>query len=266
MWDIRIELALNNICNFRCSYCCGHLNERMSNIMIAPVNVERLVFYLNTYRYNDIKIFKICGGEPLLYPHLSTLYKILSKSNNTSISMDTNGSICINKDLLNSIKLCNNNHVNIEFVFSYHKEILDKHSEFLTNYYINIQKLLNNNINVRIRLLYDNSTYLSLNNIANDFLCRFNGRIKIEWRLIFDSNNNKEIIGDKKDKCYPYYYFGIFPNNKLYYSCFREIYNGKCKQYDINKKNLVDFMSNMDKEAYMPHCCLHDNLLFCADI
>ena len=266
MANIRIELAVNNKCNFCCSYCCGYLNKKMSNLFINPINIERLLLYLNNYRYNDIKEIKICGGEPLLYPHLTTLYITLSKYNNIRISMDTNNSIRLDDNLLNAMKMCNNNHVNVELVLSYHKEILDKHPKFLTNYYYNIQKLLDNNISIKIRLLYSDSTYTQLEYIANDLLKRFNNKIKIEWRLIFSNNKSKSMKISKRNKCSPFRYFGIFPNNMLYYSCFREIYGEKCKQYAINKMNLTNFMLNIDKKIYMTDCDLYDKLLFCADI
>ena len=263
---VRIELVLNNVCNFRCSYCCGGLNTSMSQDIIKIINIERLKFYLDMYLIEYTKYFRIVGGEPLLYPYLDKVYNILAKCKNTYIFMDTNGSIDINNNLLRSLKNCKHNNVEVTFVFSYHKEVLESNYIYMNNYYDNIFKLLDNDIKIRIRMLYDENTYNKIKNFVDKNIKRhFKQNIKIEFRQLFNIDINKSnITPTNTEKCFPYKFWGIFPNNQLYYSCFREIYNNRCHRYDITSKNLMYFIKNIDKEEYVPFCNPKNNILFCS--
>lgn len=251
MHGVYIELVLNNICNFKCTYCIGNLNNNMSDNHIDIANIARLVYYLNKYLPDRYKYFKLLGGEPLLYPHLSEVYNILSKCNNCYISIDTNGSIEISDILLRNIKSCIKNNNIVEYIFSYHLDGLSNKS-YLNNYYNNIQKMIDNDIKYLIRCIYDDTIYQTLKEHIEKIKKKFGNTVKIEQRHIFHENTPSQTRNN--NICYPYRFFGIFPHNKLYYSCFREIYGDNYDEFEITKNQIMRIIQRIDKAEIFPIC------------
>ena len=250
---IRIDLVLNNRCNFKCSYCCGGLEEYQSNDLLSPVNVTRLLYYLNKNKKIKEHIeFNILGGEPLLYPHLDKIFYSLSRISFVSISMDTNASIKIDNKVLQSIIECNKNPSLITEIWcTYHNETLSKHSNYLSNFYSNIEKLLNNNIQTVVRLLFTNETYTKMCNIKEELSKKFPALL-FELRKIFDIKQKPVFLHDYY--CYSNNFIGIFPNNKLFYNCEYEAEEDTVKNYDITKENLIMFVSNINVKKHVSEC------------
>lgn len=251
---VRFDIVLNNRCNFKCSYCCGGLEEYQSNDTISPMNISRLVYYINKkLSENDYIEFNLLGGEPLLYPYLNKIYDILSQcKTNKKIRIDTNGSIIFPSDTLHSITACGNNQsTSIEVYLTYHAETLDTHKQFLENYYNNIIKLLDNNVTTIIRLLYSANTFDSMQEIkdslSQDFPC-----LLFEWRKIFDIQQKPIFLHDYY--CLANNYIGVFPSNKLFYSCEYEIKEANVKSYNMTKENISRFISNINVKRQIQEC------------
>ena len=87
----RCELILTEFCNFKCPYCrgvkaysrdcSGHLNYNIAK--------KVLFWWIN----DGLKNIRFSGGEPTLYPKLSSLVKICKKNNVERIAISTNGSM-----------------------------------------------------------------------------------------------------------------------------------------------------------------------------
>lgn len=258
---LKFELVVNNKCNFNCEYCCAHMPQNQSSSELDIINIARIASYLNKYLPNEPKYFKIIGGEPLLYPHLEDIYKTIKSCNYTTISLDTNGSIPFSTSFIKTLQDCINNNIEIDVVLSYHKKILENNPPIYSIFLHNLVVLLENiKYPPKIRFLYNKSNKDIIYKLSNEIYNKFDKRIRIEKREIFDSVplphdyiNNIE--------CYPYRYMGIFPDNTMYYSCFREMYNDKCKKYRCNKENLMFFIKNINKSARIKYC----NAFYCSD-
>ena len=251
---IRIDLVLNNVCNFRCSYCCAALPEYQSANRISPMNILRLFQYLNVYLIDEKFVeIMLLGGVPFLYPYLEKIYYIFSKSKfHAKLGIDTNGSILINNNILNAIEECNNNPLlDISVNLSYHEEMLNSSKSYKDNYYNNINNLLMRNIKTVIKLLHIKSAYNEINNTMDNFIKIF-PNIKFEYRRIFDTHAKPLFIHDYY--CIANNFFGIFPNNRLFYNCEYENEMPNRKTYSITKENLNMFMKNINHKRKMSEC------------
>lgn len=251
---VKIDLVLNNICNFKCSYCCGGLTEYQSNDTLEPVNIARLIYYLNAnYKINALIDFNLLGGEPLLYPYLDKVYSILSKCKMPSrISLDTNGSIIISDSIINSMISClNNSLLSIGVYLTYHYETLSTNTHYLENFYKNIKLMSTHKIPVFVKLLYDNNIYKKMGNIRLDLL-RIFPNIMFDWQKVYNFKQKPVFLHDYY--CYANNYFGFFPGNKLFYNCEYENDEINVIQYDITKENLLKFIKNINVKRKMLEC------------
>lgn len=180
---IRIDFVLNNRCNFKCPYCCGGLIKYQSNNYILPVNISRFTYYFGKYVKNMTNVeFNFLGGEPLLYKDLDKIYYILFKCDfSAKINIDTNGSIIIPDKVINAMILCQEKGWIVEVNLSYHKIMLESSRTFMNNYYQNISILLDNNIPVIVKMLYNKTEYTDTLKIINNFIEKF-PKLFIEWR------------------------------------------------------------------------------------
>lgn len=250
---IRIDLVLNNKCNFNCSYCCGGLSSQQSNDYVLPINISRLVYYLNKKLPKNSIEFNLLGGEPLLYKDLPSIYEILSKSKHyTKIRIDTNGSNIISDKLIYSIESClKNSKISIEVYLTYHFEILNTHNKFLNNYYSNIKLLLKHKIPTIIRLLYNNDTFFKINDIKEELSQKF-PQLLFEWRKIFNIKQTYLFLHDYY--CFANNFIGIFPNNRLFYNCEYEIEGNNVKNYEFTKDNIQMFIKNFNIKRRIIEC------------
>lgn len=76
-----LELAVTGICNFACKYC---------NKLKSTIDFDEVVSFIEHYAYS-LRHVQITGGEPVLYPRLSELCKIV-KQNGIKLGLSTNGS------------------------------------------------------------------------------------------------------------------------------------------------------------------------------
>lgn len=102
-----LELLLCKHCNLKCKGC-----NRWSNIAEEEFyDFEDLKNDLLELKKSNIfiDVFSLIGGEPLLYPNLRELiYFLKDNFKKSSISIFTNGSLCLSLDneTLNSLKKC----------------------------------------------------------------------------------------------------------------------------------------------------------------
>ena len=251
---VKIDLVLNNVCNFRCSYCCGGLTDYQSNDTLEPVNIARLIYYLNlNSNLTNLINFNILGGEPLLYPYLDKVYNILAKCKIRShINLDTNGSIDISENIIHAIISCyNQSLISLNIYLTYHYETLNIKPLYLRCFLNNIKLLLEYKIPVGVKLLYNNENYKTMKNIQFDLLEKY-PNIMIDWQRTYNFKQKPIFLHDYF--CYANNYFGFFPGNKLFYNCEYENDEKNVTSYAITKDNLLKFIQNINIKRKMLEC------------
>ncbi len=116
---MRIEIRLNEICNFNCPYCKDLHNNNIPIVKLELENYEKL------FKQFDKLEFFIFGGEPTLHPDI-VKFVSLCKKYSDRIIIQTNGS---NPDV---IKKLINEYSGIIINYSYHPSNTTL-SEFIKN-------------------------------------------------------------------------------------------------------------------------------------
>jgi hypothetical protein len=92
-----IHYALHNVCNYKCWYCFPGSNDGNYRWPEISITIKHLKHLIDTYKRDfNKRVFELnfLGGEPTLWPELSTLVKSLKEEygKDIIISMTTNGS------------------------------------------------------------------------------------------------------------------------------------------------------------------------------
>jgi len=150
----KVSWLIEEKCNLDCIYCIAH-NKMYKDLKLCGL-ADTAAHIIK------LKIMNVCisGGEPFLSSGLSQIIAILSRK--CAITIDTNGTICILKDMLEILKKAN---VLIRIsVDSLNKDIVNKvrpaknkyTGKYLRNIIENIKILTENNIDVMIHTVITN--------------------------------------------------------------------------------------------------------------
>lgn len=140
-----IDWLINNICNYKCSYCIPELNAG-SNIETPSEEIFKYFSKLEAYFDGNDKILTISGGEPTLYKHFTQLINsICTNFKNWYVEILTNGS----RTLAWWEKFAQENtSKNLRVNISFHPEFAD------ADHLVNVCKILHNKIDTSVQLLY----------------------------------------------------------------------------------------------------------------
>jgi len=94
---MRIEIRLNETCNYNCNYCTDMHDNSKALLEFDMIGLYNLLNELYKHNQRDNEVF-IYGGEPTLYPGLDAIVKYLKQSK-VKIIIQTNGS---NPEVFNS--------------------------------------------------------------------------------------------------------------------------------------------------------------------
>lgn len=79
------EIALTGDCNFSCHYCNG---------LHSDIDYNEILTFIRSNSYS-LRHVQLTGGEPTLYPHLSSLCRFIA-NNGIKVGLSTNGSADFN--------------------------------------------------------------------------------------------------------------------------------------------------------------------------
>ncbi len=82
----KVNLHLIESCNYRCRHCFAHFDKHN---VLEPETWKTIIY--NSVASGKVDSFNFAGGEPLLYPHLTSLAEY-AKSLSCKCSVITNGS------------------------------------------------------------------------------------------------------------------------------------------------------------------------------
>lgn len=215
-------------CNARCHYCFEKDNEVITMKEDCLDNIVSFIVREST-PFENISITWF-GGEPLLFKNYITKItnQLSIKCKNKKISSDliTNG-ILFDSDSVKSAK-------NDWFVENVQISLdgTEKNYERIKNYINiphaysiviqNIQKLIDSNISVNIRLNIDKSNMYDMLTLIDELHEKFGNKIWVYAYPIFETKNNKE---------------NIVPNNEIFL-CLGEIFK-KLKDLGYREKTCV---------------------------
>lgn len=89
--NLKVNLHLIEACNYKCRHCFAHFDKHK----VLDKNQWQKIIY-NTVNSGMVSSFNFAGGEPLLYPHLTSLAEY-AVSLGCECSIITNGS-CIDEE------------------------------------------------------------------------------------------------------------------------------------------------------------------------
>lgn len=89
-------IELTDKCQLKCIYCYGGFDSKQNNTL----SIDKLDYVIEQLLINKFNVFKLIGGEPLLYKNLvHTMVKKLSVIDNPYIEIYTNG-LLVTKEFL----------------------------------------------------------------------------------------------------------------------------------------------------------------------
>ena len=118
-----VNINVQDQCNFRCSYCINSASKNKMKRRLDKDCLDRFIDDLDSRNHSEY-IFRVAGGEPLLYPHIEFLVDKIDKSISSKkrICFATNGSLLHkNGDLL----YLNASNTTLRFLISVHLEQID---------------------------------------------------------------------------------------------------------------------------------------------
>lgn len=260
---MRIEIRLNEICNYNCPYC-EDLHKDTPYINIDFVNLEKVL-----KQFEDLQFF-IFGGEPTLHPQLLELIGFISHYSN-NIIIQTNGSkpkiinkiiaeyddIKINYSLHTAhstlkqfLKNINPKNLNEIAVMDYPRTNLDIYKKLKIIFKNKVQyyPILPKNFNVKTGTPY-------LKSLENEKDFKY---IKDDWSFIKMANgySNYDIWRDdiqSINKICRIEFSVIYFQDNIVYKCFNDIFN------NINGDKFKDFVFKPFEKKCHNNICYFDN-------
>lgn len=140
-----IDWLVNNICNYKCSYCIPELNAG-SNIETPSKEIFKYFEKIEKHFHGQNKILTISGGEPTLYKYFTQLTNdICTNFDDWYVEILTNGS----RTLSWWEKFAKQNQFkNLRVNISFHPEFAE------AEHLVEVCKTLHNNIDTSVQILY----------------------------------------------------------------------------------------------------------------
>ena len=93
----RVEIILNDTCNFNCTYCRGLKPELQKTL-----SLETVKHYIDICADDKVENIRFSGGEPTLHPNIKDIIKYTKTKSINRIAVSTNGSASFElyKDLI----------------------------------------------------------------------------------------------------------------------------------------------------------------------
>ena len=194
-------------CNVRCWYCF----EKHKKGSRLELKTQEAIFSLVKDILKDDNIKQISielfGGEPLLYFD-EDVYPLLSKIREYTLSQDrsyylfivTNG-LCITEDMINKFKLLKANfQISIDGykdIYNKIKKLYGSKEETYDKIIKIISGLTNNDLNVNLRINFDDNSIDKIDGIIQDLANANKKRIKVHlervWQTRAEGNSNKSV-------------------------------------------------------------------------
>lgn len=249
---MRIEIRLNETCNYNCSYCTDMHDNLKKIVPFDLMGLNNLLEELYIHNQRDHEVF-IYGGEPTLYPGLEHIIRYLTQMK-VQIIIQTNAS--------NPEEFKKSSYNNCKINYSYHSESTTL-KEFIKNVsskqvneiafmghdkadYSEYYKLKKIYKNVQFCPIINSSTSEApgtdklrtlehqkiFDDVKQDY--HFKKHIKYNQTLISNYDVWKDNISSKDKKCSTQFKTLHIQNNKVY-DCFVSMIR------DINGKELSDY-------------------------
>lgn len=180
----KIYVEITNGCNLKCDFCIK--NDRKTKF----INIDEFKILLDKIKsYTDYLYFHILG-EPILHPNINELINIASKD--FKINITTNGY------LIDRIKNNKNiRQINIS-LHSFDDKYKVSINDYLDNVFNSIDKLIENNTYISLRLWVKNKYNDRIIDYINN---RYNTNIKYDTKQY--TINNKLFINDFHEFIWP---------------------------------------------------------------
>lgn len=96
--NMHVNINVSDICNFSCSYCINNASKDKGKRILHKEILKQFIEDIAD-RKNDTYFFAIAGGEPLLYPHINFLVKIIDETilAPKTIAFATNASLLLER-------------------------------------------------------------------------------------------------------------------------------------------------------------------------
>jgi molybdenum cofactor biosynthesis enzyme MoaA len=133
---MNVFLAPNNTCNFLCSYCVNAGSRRDKSKFISEATLK--LFFSKLIDLKKEKyFFAISGGEPLIYPHLETMFDMIENEFDgvNTIIFSTNGYFLNNKQKV--FEKIQNTKLTITLSAHIEQISIDNYKEILSNSSLN---------------------------------------------------------------------------------------------------------------------------------
>lgn len=199
---LKLVIAPTLECNFRCLYCYENQIEGKMNISIQNNIVKLCEYMIYTKKINEIQLFWY-GGEPLLYNdiinNLSQKIIDLCKKNDVKYiaGIVTNGYL-INKKMIDEFK--KNRILSAQITLDGTKDVHDKRRVLydgkngtFIKIFKNINLLLNENINVTIRMNVDKENKDNIKDLVEFLKDNIDDKRKVNLSLgcVFPTDEDK---------------------------------------------------------------------------
>ena len=124
---MRININVQDICNFTCSYCINGATKNKKKSQLDKSILEKFIEDIDARKCSEY-LFAVAGGEPLLYPHVESLVENIDTNIHApkkTIAFATNASLLPQKGEL-LYRAAKN--TRLKFSVSVHVEQIDIHS------------------------------------------------------------------------------------------------------------------------------------------
>jgi organic radical activating enzyme len=205
-----VEVSFSNVCNFKCSYCSPEVsskwmeeinqhgpyptstnfnnldNVKNQNKMPIPHKDENP--YVDAFwkwwpeLYNELKVFRITGGEPLLTKNTFKVLDYIIENPNPNLELNINSNLCVPKNLIDQL-IEKVNRITSEGLIKEFKlytscEAVGKKAEYIRNgldynqWYDNCYRILNEIHDSKLTNMatYNALSVTSYKEFINDFL------------------------------------------------------------------------------------------------
>ena len=210
----KVYVEITNNCNLNCDFC---IKNSRKNKFMSKVELELILNKLKPYtKYLYFHIL----GEPLLHPNINEFIN-LAKLYGYNVNITTNGY------LIDKIKDNENIYMMNISLHSYNNKYNIKIDDYLNNIFDSVDKLIENNTLINLRLwVSNNNEYIidAINKRYNTFIkdekCKIKDNLYLDIDKSFiwpDLNNN---YYSDKGKCYGLItHFGILVDGTIIPCC-----------------------------------------------